>query len=464
MANISKRGDSYRITVSLGADGTGKQRRKYLTFKPPAGLTPKQEKKAVDQAALEFEQKCLNGEVLDQSTRFHDFMERWLTEYAEKQLKVRTYTRYKELLVRADIAFGNMKLKDIKPHHLTEFYNNLDEIGVRKDIKYTPTDYAAELINKTGMTQAALSASAGVGKSCVYSCLHGKRVSADTARKLSDYFKEEIEEMFTKDEEKCLSGRTVKDHHTVLSSLFSTAVQWQVIPSNPCSHVKPPKYKKPESRYLDENGAAALIAALSEEPYHYQIAVYTLLYTGLRRGEVCGLEWCDIDDIKGLLTVRNNLLYVPEKGLYIDEPKSESSKRVITMPPDLVNLLKDNRKWQKEQEERLGTAWIRNNSVIRNPDGSRMRPDTLSSWFHDFVQRHGLPDISLHSLRHTNATLMIASGIPLKTVSARLGHSSIAITSDLYSHTIQSVDALAAGALNDILSPSKNAEKNIKIG
>ena len=464
MANIVKRGDSYRITVSLGFDGTGKHIRKYLTYTPQPGLTPKQEQKAVEQAALEFEQKCMNGDVLDQSTRFHDFMTRWLTEYSEKQLKVRTYTRYKELLARADIAFGNMKLKDIKPHHLTEFYNNLGEIGVRKDIKYTPTDYAAELISKTGMTQAALSAGVGIGKSCVYSCLHGKRVSADTARKLSDYFKEELDEMFTADEDKCLSGRTVKDHHTVLSSLFSTAVQWQVIPSNLCERVKPPKYKKTERKYLDENGAAALIAALASEPYQYIVAIYTLLYTGLRRGEVCGLEWCDIDEIKGLLTVRNNLLYVPEKGLYIDEPKSETSKRVITMSADLVELLKNNRKWQREQEERLGTSWIRNDNVIRNPDGSRMRPDTLSGWFHEFIQRHELPDISLHSLRHTNATLMIASGIPLKTVSARLGHSSIAITSDLYSHAIQSVDALAAGALNDILSPSKNAEKNIKIG
>lgn len=134
------------------------------------------------------------------------------------------------------------------------------------------------------------------------------------------------------------------------------------------------------------------------------------------------------------------------------------------MPLDLVNLLKDNRKWQKEQSEKLRDAWNVNDNVIKMPDGNLMRPDTLSTWFHDFIKRNNLPEISLHSLRHTHATLLIASGIPLKSVSARLGHSSVAITGDLYSHAIQSVDAMAAGVINDILSPTKNAEKKIKIG
>ena len=464
MANITKRGDTYRITVFVGEDMQGRQRRKYATYKPPAGMTARQADKEAEKFAFEFEQQCLNGNAPDQTTRFHDFKEKYLTEYAEKQLKVRTYTRYREILARCDDAFGTMRMKDIKPFHLTEFYNNLGELGVRKDRKYTPNKYAASLIHKSGLTQKDIACGADISLCAIQSILRGNNVSYPTAQKFSDYFKAEIDEAFDPCKDKPLSGRTIADHHTILSSLFSVAVQWQVIPENPCSRVKPPKYKKTERKYLDENGASALLAALSKEPYHYQIAVYTLLYTGMRRGEVCGLEWSDLDFINNLLTVRHNLLYTPETGLYIDEPKSESSKRVIAMPPDLVTLLKDNRKWQKEQSEKLRDVWIVNDNVIRMPDGNIMRPDTLSTWFHEFVGRNDLPDISLHSLRHTHATLLIASGIPLKSVSARLGHSSVAITGDLYSHAIQSVDAMAAGVINDILSPAKNAEKKIKIG
>ena len=152
------------------------------------------------------------------------------------------------------------------------------------------------------------------------------------------------------------------------------------------------------------------------------------------------------------------------KRLYVDEPKSKSSKRVIAMPDDLVELLREHRKWQSRQAVLLGDKWVKSNCVICNPDGSRMRPDTLSTWFRDFIRRNDLPEITLHSLRHTHATLLIASGIPLKAVSARMGHSGVGITGDLYAHVIQSVDAKAAEVINDILSPVKNIEKKLKAG
>ena len=145
MANISKRGGSYRITVSCGIDGKGKHIRRYMTYKPPFGMTAKQAEKAVQQAALEFEQKCLNGDVHDQNTRFSDFSARWLEEYGKTNLKSRTFDRYKGIMKRLDIAFGNMKLKDIKPHHINAFYLNLTEEGVRDDLKFTPLPQVAEL-------------------------------------------------------------------------------------------------------------------------------------------------------------------------------------------------------------------------------------------------------------------------------------------------------------------------------
>ena len=162
MANITKRGSSYTITVSMGKDGTGKRIRKSLTYSPPPSLTPKQAEKEAQRQAAMFEERCRTGQVLDTNTRFSDFVEIWLRDYAEKQLEPRTLTRYKELLRRINAAFGNSKINAIQPHHLTEFYNNLSEKGIRADIKYKPTDKAAELVDGKDLTRAELSRLAGL--------------------------------------------------------------------------------------------------------------------------------------------------------------------------------------------------------------------------------------------------------------------------------------------------------------
>lgn len=103
-----------------------------------------------------------------------------------------------------------------------------------------------------------------------------------------------------------------------------------------------------------------------------------MLYTGLRRGEVCGLEWSDVDFDKNLLTVRRNWLYVPEKGTYQDTPKSESSKRVINIPPDLVEILQDYRCWQDGQAELYGDSWHATDRIVTSRDGKDVFPDTLT--------------------------------------------------------------------------------------
>lgn len=462
MANITKRGNSYRITVSLGADGAGKQRRKYLTFKPPVGLTPKQEQKAVNQAALEFEQKCLNGNVLDQSTRFNDFAERWLKEYAEKQLKIKTYDRYKDILKRLTIAFGNMKLKDIKPHHLTEFYNNLAEEGVRDDIKYIPKEQVSVLIDKSSLPLYQLANEMDIALNTARNCKQKKKVSERTAEKFSDYFGKSVSELFDM-EDKRLSDSTIRYYHAVVSSILTTAVQWQIIPFNPCERVKPPKITEKESRYLNEYETADLLAALEGEPFQYSVAVKLLIFTGLRRGELCGLEWSDIDFINNKLSVRHTSLYSPEKGIFVDTPKTKKSMRTITLPTQAAIMLKEYRFWQENNAAELGESWQTSNRLFTSWNGSPVHPDTLSSWFHSFVKRKKLPDICLHSLRHTSASLLIAAGTPLKVVSDRLGHGSLSTTGNIYVHQIQSAEAAAAENISAMIEKGRS-EKSKKIG
>lgn len=174
------------------------------------------------------------------------------------------------------------------------------------------------------------------------------------------------------------------------------------------------------------------------------------MYTGLRRGELLGLEWSDIDYINQVINIERNSLYLPKERVYQDTTKNTTSNRVIKVSQGTLSMLKEYQVWQKKQRLLLGNKWVNTNKLFTKWNGEPMHPDTLSGWFHKFIKKNGLPDISIHSLRHTNTTLLIANGIPLKTVSSRLGHANITTTGNIYTHAIKSADEKAAELIDDI--------------
>lgn len=196
-----------------------------------------------------------------------------------------------------------------------------------------------------------------------------------------------------------------------------------------------------------------MIALLDKEPIQYRTIILLLINTGLRRGELCGLEWKDIDFTNAVLYVRRNTLYLPERGIYDDTPKTASSQRAIKLPANCIPMLKEYRAWQAAQRLKLGDQWQDHDRLFTRWNGEPIHPDTLTNWFSDFVKRNNLPPVTIHSMRHINATLLIAAGTNLWTVSARLGHAQTSTTANVYSHAIQSADAAAAETLDDILKP-----------
>lgn len=464
MASITKRGNSYLFRVSCGFDGNGKRLMKSQTWTPPPNLTPKQAEKEAQRQAVLFEEKCRTGQFLDNNTRFRDFTEIWLKNYAEKQLRATTLAGYRDKLQRINAAFGNMKLKDIQPHHLLAYYDNLSECGVRLDMTYTPKPVLNEIIKARKLTEQQLGDMAGISNYCVHNAKRGNNLRKHNAESIAAALGMDISELFEQaTEDTGLSERTILHHHRLISCILNTAVQWQLLFSNPCERVKPPKVHQKEARYLDEIQAANLLKAVQKEPYQFNVAVQLLLYTGMRRGELCGLEWSDFDLFTGCLHIQRSALYLPDKGVFIDEPKNETSKRVIKLSASAVQLLKDYHAWQEQRKAELGTAWHSTSKMFTRWDGEPINPNGLSTWFHAFVQREHLADCSLHSLRHTNATLLIASGAPLKTVSKRLGHSNVSTTGNIYTHAIQSADEAAAAALEDILSPNRKNTSTIEL-
>ena len=455
MATIKQRGDSYKITVSCGYDLNGKQIRRHLTWTPEPGMTKRQLQKELDRQAVLFEEKCRNGQVLDGNIKFVDFAEKWFTDYAEKQLRPTTIAGYRWALKRTLPAIGHIRLDKLRPHHLMAFYDNLAESGIREDTLYRCSVDFKAFLREQHTTAVQLTERAGVGIRTLYGLNKGNRVKAETARKIETALELSKPIFEPVDGDAALSSNTISHYHKMLSSMLSTAVKWQLIYDNPCLRVDPPKVEHSEAHYLDEVQAAHLLDLLDDEPTVYRTMITLLLHTGLRRGELCGLEWKDIDFERAVIFVRRSSLYLPGKGVFEDETKNETSERCMKVSADVVTMLKAWRAEQSKQRLRMGDQWQDSDRLFTAWNGAPIRPDVITAWFHKFVTKNGLPPIHIHSLRHTNATLLIAAGTSLTTVAARLGHANSTTTSKIYAHAIKSADQAAAEVLQDILHPVK---------
>jgi integrase len=254
-----------------------------------------------------------------------------------------------------------------------------------------------------------------------------------------------------------LSANTISHYHRLLSSMLNTAVLWGMIPNNPLK-IKPPKIEAKESSYLDDEQAVKLLDALDTESIVYRTMITLLLYTGARKGEVLGLEWKDIDFDNSLLSIVRSSQYISKQGIITKEPKNKNSIRSIKVSGDIIALLQQYKKWQEEERLKCGDRWNDTDRLFTQWNGTPMHPDTLPTWFDKFLKRHGLPDINIHGLRHTCASILIAQRVDIRTVSKRLGHAQPSTTSNIYSHQIRSADEAAS----DVLSLALNRKKNIE--
>lgn len=183
----------------------------------------------------------------------------------------------------------------------------------------------------------------------------------------------------------------------------------------------------------------------------YRTMIILMLDTGLRRGELCGLEWKDFDFEKRTVYIQRNSVYLSGQGVIDETPKTRKAKRTIKLPEETIQMLKQYRAWQMQERLKLGDQWKEHDRLFTQWNGCPIHPQTITGWFRKFINRNDLPQISVHSLRHTNASLLIAAGTNIRTVSSRLGHAQTSTTMDIYAHAIQSADAAAADTIGAIL-------------
>ena len=435
MASIRKRKNSYQITVSNGYDATGRKLTETTTFTPDPTKTEKQNQKALEIFAFEFEQKVRSGNYLDgEKLLLKDYAVRWLSEYAEKQLAYSTYSNYKmNIESRIIPSLGHMKMSQIKPLHIQAMYNALLSDTARND-----------------------------GKS-------GR-----------------------------LSTGTIKKVHAILSSMLHTAVLWQIIESNPCDRVAPPTNQEQRStcpKHFTLEQADAFIKALDMDiqtnycdrqrtdstgnlyfvggyqtakkiPLQIKVFFYMALFGGFRRSEILALTWKDVDfqkntvDIFKALTLKNH-------EMIVKTTKTKTSARTVSLPVPVMHLLHQLLIEQKQYALSLGSQWVghrgnsyKDNYIFIQWNGQVMYLDTPYQWFRKILDNYNrqqtddnakLPQITMHGLRHTSATLLISQNVDIRTVSGRLGHAQTSTTMNIYAHSLRKSDEAAAESLGDLL-------------
>ena len=254
-----------------------------------------------------------------------------------------------------------------------------------------------------------------------------------------------------------LSSSTVRGTRRYLSMCIDDAVKSGLVSSNVVRLTKAPKLSKKEIAVLSKEEIARLIDTAKEIKNPFMSVVMPqiislTIHTGMRQGEVFGLKWDDIDFEKSCLFIRRSLAHVIGKGAVFQAPKTKNSvRRILLMPEDVKNL-RAYKKWQENYSEELGDLFAGHDLVFTGPFGEPMSPTNFSRrYFKPLLKKCNISsDFTFHGLRHTHATLLLRQGVNPKIVQERLGHSSIKVTMDTYSHVLPDMQRQALDALQGI--------------
>jgi len=251
-----------------------------------------------------------------------------------------------------------------------------------------------------------------------------------------------------------LSARTVMHMHRVLREALQQALRWQLLARNPADAVKPPKVERKQMKVLDTDATADLIEAARETSLFVPILLG--VRCGLRRGEVVALRWRNVDLERGHISVVASAEQT-DKGVREKEPKNGKGRTVVLSATEIEEL-RSHRRRQAEGLLALGVRLTDDHHVVAREDGQALQPRSLTHAFVKFVRRHGF-QIRLHDLRHSHATHMLAAGVHPKIAQERLGHSSVGITLDLYSHVLPGMQAEAVSRVDAVLQAALDRKK-----
>ena len=400
----------YEIRVARGRDPvTGKPLTPYTTrYKPPEGWSANKAMKRAHVEAAAFEARCQAGEVMTKAERKAFELEQIrIAEQAKREESLKlTFSGYVELFMKeSELTRSDGTLTNYR----TVFRRAKPILGDYKMTEITP------IIMRTYITE-----------------LQSKGVSERNGAPLS--------------------YNTVAKHYNVLHTFFEAAVTDEIIDYSPMQRMKKPKPKKDEiktdSKALTLEQSKRLIECLNAEPLMWRALVMLLLDSGCRRGEAVALRWENVNLKSGYTEIKGNAQYTVEKGKYITTPKSGKGRLVILNQP-ILDLLKE---WKREQTKWLFSMGLPHTGFIfTQDDGEMLNPNAPTKYLSKFGKRYNFPGLHPHTLRHTMATVSIANGADVVSVSKKLGHAAPSITLNIYSHANQEAQLRANKTLESAL-------------
>lgn len=387
---------AYKCTQS-----DGKQKEYTKTFKADLSWSNSRIEKEIEKSKILFDEEIKKGFVLDNKQTFEQYAS-YVIELKERSgAKHSTIEFYKSLLVRINQGIGHLKLKDIKPQHLNQLYEQLQQKGLNK---------------------------------------------------INDGY---------------LSNKTIAEHHRLIHTILRQAEKELLVEYNMASKATPPKILNKEAKCLEVDDVNTILFYAKQEPLKYQVLLNLLVWSGCRRGEIVGLKWDKVDFKNNRIKIENNLLYTKARGVYNETPKTETSKRMIDLPVEVMSLLREYKTECSRKRLNYGTKWVNSNYVLIDEFGSNMHPDTPTNYLVKFTNRCNkkieqenkenhtnyklLPRLNPHLFRHSNGSILLKMGVDIATISKHLGHAKITTTLDIYSHQLEKDKPVVSDTLSKVL-------------
>jgi len=245
-----------------------------------------------------------------------------------------------------------------------------------------------------------------------------------------------------------LSAQTVLHIHRVISEALGQAVRWQLLAVNPALAVQPPRAKRPELTIPDAETVERIVETAKGTSIY--VAVLLAAATGMRRGEILGLHWSEVDLQQGVVRVVTTYQR-SRRGLEFADPKTQRARRAIALPPFAIEVLRRHQREQAARKLAAGRAWHDLNLVTELGDGRPLDPSEFTRKFADLAKKARALGVRLHDMRHAFATMLLNSGVHPKIASEALGHSTVGITLDTYSHVLPNMHGVAAAAIQEAL-------------
>jgi integrase len=447
--NVGKKGITYTLIAYMGYSGSGRQMVKTRTWKPPVWMSQKRADRHAACEAQLFEAAVRDGTVpADGKLTFAEYAARWRKNLTG--VRPATTVQYDYLLPRIVSALGQYRLSAIRKCHIDEFIKNLSQEKKEANLYVAAPNFAESAQKLKPGTLARL---AGVSPHSVSSAALGQPIRAHTAEKIAAILgqrqeqKQGLGNFFLQKNSGGLSDSTIKHHFVLLSAILKAAVDDELITTNPCTKVKPPKVTQRESKCLDDKQAKHIMSLLAgENDMRMKTAAMLALTSGCRKGELFGLTWQDIDFARRVVHVRHSSQYLRGKGVIVGaQLKTSSSKRTLDMPDFIFEILRDYRKWQ-------AANGIKSPRLFADKLGRPQSPQSLNTWLRSFTARHSLPHFSPHTLRHSFISLQLAQGVNIRTLQARSGHARAATLLNTYAHAFRSCTKDAASKLGDLFN------------